>query len=327
MNFMMKTLVSLFVCSSVFAASHVGIVVKKQGKAELLVSPSSKVEGKGPHVLFEGKYYTLKKARLGLKVGNGSVVRTGKGAKLKIVYKNGDQMNVGEGTAYRVAWSKKKIKGKDDASTVSLMYGSLRGIVNKKGPRSGMKVKTKHAVMGIRGTDFHIGQAGTSGKSSVSVLRGKVAVSDAKKPKKAIEVSQGFSAELIKEVEQKNKSKDNKKSVASTLELSKTTKKELTSIQNDSVITQSKTDIVPEKVKKELAKLEKKAVENTLSDIKDYDPELYKSLKDRRIDDIDQINTVVVAKVEAKAPEKKVKVNIDDLNLGDNVYDKYFKVD
>jgi hypothetical protein len=305
------------------AASHVGIIVKKQGKAEVLTSPRSKVVGKGVHVLFEGKYYILKKARLGLKVGNGSVVRTGKGAKLKIVYKNGDQMNVGEGTAYRVAWTSKKIKNKSDASTISLMYGSIRGIVNKKGPRSGMKVNTRNAVMGVRGTDFHIAQAGSSGKSSVSVLRGKVAVSDILKPKKAIEVSQGFSAELKKEIRSK---KSKKKS--SIMELSKTTKNELTSIQSDSAIVASKDDEkVSNKVKMELVKLEKKAVENTLSDIKDYDPALYKSLKDKNISDIDQINSVVVAKVEETAPEKKVKVNIDDLNLSDDVYDKYFKVE
>ena len=64
MNLLLKTLASLLVCSSVMAASHVGIIVKKQGKAELLTSPSSKVTGKGPHVLFEGTYYTLKKVML-----------------------------------------------------------------------------------------------------------------------------------------------------------------------------------------------------------------------------------------------------------------------
>jgi hypothetical protein len=326
MNLLLKTLVSLLICSSVIAANHVGIIVKKQGKAELLTNPSSKVVGKGPHVLFEGKYYTLKKVRLGLKVGNGSVVKTGKGAKLKIVYKNGDQFNIGEGTAYRVAWTKKKVKGKSDASTVSLMYGSIRGIVNKKGPRSGMKVKTRHAVMGVRGTDFHIGQAGSAGKSSVSVLRGKVAV--VLKPKKAIEVSQGFSAELKKEVKNKTSKKSNSRKAASTMELSKTTKNELTSIQSDSKIVTSKTDEkVSLKVQKELVKLEKKAVENTLSDIKDYDPALYKSLKDKKITNIDEINNVVVAKVEETAPEKRVKVNIDDLDLGANVYDKYFDVE
>jgi len=328
MNLLLKTLVSLLVCSSVMAASHVGIIVKKQGKAELLTSPSSKVTGKGPHVLFEGTYYTLKKVRLGLKVGNGSVVRTGKGAKLKIVYRNGDQFNIGEVTAYRVAWSSKKVKGKSDASTINLMYGSIRGIVNKKGPRSGMKVKTRHAVMGIRGTDFHIGQAGSAGKSSVSVLRGKVAVADIFKPKKAIEVLQGFSAELKKEVKTKTSKKSKLKETASTMELSKTTKNELTSIQSDSAIVTSKDDEkVSLKVQKELVKLEKKAVENTLSDIKDYDPELYKSLKKRKISNVDEINNAVVAQVEESAPEKRVKVDIDNLNLDADVYDKYFNVE
>jgi hypothetical protein len=194
------------------------------------------------------------------------------------------------------------------------MYGSIRGIVNKKGPRSGMKVKTRHAVMGIRGTDFHIGQAGSAGKSSVSVLRGKVAVADIFKPKKAIEVLQGFSAELKKEVKTKTSKKSKLKETASTMELSKTTKNELTSIQSDSAIVTSKDDEkVSLKVQKELVKLEKKAVENTLSDIKDYDPELYKSLKKRKISNVDEINNAVVAQVEESAPEKRVKVDIDNL--------------
>lgn len=314
-------------CSTSMAANHVGVIVKKQGTAELLVSPSSKVVGKGPHVLFEGKYYTLKKVRLGLKVDNGSVVRTGKDAKLKIVYKNGDQFNIGEATAYRVSWKSDK-KVKDDPSTVDLMYGSIRGIVNKKGPRSGMKVKTKHAVMGIRGTDFHIGQRGTSGKSSVSVLRGKVAVADAELPSKKVEVAQGFSAELKTEVKNtKPNTKEKKVKAASTLAVVKTTKNDLVAIQKDSNIKENKEDKVTEKVKKELASLEKKAVENTLSDIKDYDPELYNAIKDKKIDDIDNINKVVVGKVFEKAPEKKVKVGIEDLNLEENAYDKYFKID
>ena len=76
----------------------------------------------------------------------------------------------------------------------------------------------------------------------------------------------------------------------------------------------------------ELPKLEVKAVENTLSDIKEYDPELYKNLKDKKIDDIDKINTVVVGKVFEKAPEKKVKPGFEDV-LEENAYDKYFKID
>uniref|UniRef100_UPI003568ECC5 hypothetical protein n=1 Tax=Seonamhaeicola sp. TaxID=1912245 RepID=UPI003568ECC5 len=64
MKFLILFNLLLAICSTTFAADHVGVIVKKQGKAELLVSPSSKVEGKGPHVLFEGKYYRLKDVRL-----------------------------------------------------------------------------------------------------------------------------------------------------------------------------------------------------------------------------------------------------------------------
>lgn len=309
--------------SSLYAASsHVGMIVKKQGKVELLTRPSNKADGPG-YVLFEGKYYKQTKIRLGTKLTNGSILRTGKGSKVKIVYKNGDQMNVGEGTAYQVSWSKKIIKGKNPGA-IDLMYGSIRGVINKKGPRSGIKIKTKQAVMGIRGTDFHIGQRGTSGKSSLSVLRGKVEVADKKNPKKKMEVAMGFSAEIQKEVKAQKKQKN-----TSLFQVAKTTKNELVEIQKESDIKQDKKDLAeaPKALKKQLAKLEKKAVENTLSDIKEYDPALYKSLKDKNIDDVDKINKVVVGKVFEKAPVKKVKIGIDDDELEENAYEKYFNID
>lgn len=312
MNFLMKTLVSLLLCSTTIAADHVGVIVKVQGNAELLADPSTKVIGKGPHVLFEGKYYQLQKMRLGLKVDNGAVIRTNKDSKVKIVFKNGDQFNIGEATSYRISWTAKKMNGKDDASTVDLMYGTLRGIVSKKGPRSGMKVQTKHAVMGVRGTDFYIGQKGTSGESSISVLRGKVSVTNALVKTKHIEVKQGFSAGVKKEERSMN--------------VEKTTKNDLVEIQKESTIKQNENQ-ASVVVQKELAQLEKKAVENTLSDIKEYDPALYNSLKDKKIDDVDKINKVVVGKVFEKAPEKKLKIGIDELNLDENAYEKYFKID
>lgn len=323
------SLVVILMSSSIYAASsHVGRIVKKQGKVELLTNPKNKVDGPG-YVLFEKKYYKQTKIRLGTKLTNGAILRTGKGAKVKIVYKNGDQMNVGEGTAYQVSWTSKKRKGKSDPGAINLMYGSIRGVINKKGPRSGVRIKTKSAVMGIRGTDFHIGQQGTSGKSSLSVLRGKVEVADKKNPKKKMEVAQGFSAEIQKEVKNHSKKNKKKKKAASLFQVVKTTKNDLVKIQKDSEIKQDKKDLesASKSVKKALAKLEKKAVENTLSDIKEYDPELYKSLKDKNIDDVDKINKVVVGKVFEKAPVKKVKIGIDDDELEENAYEKYFKID
>lgn len=332
----MKILLSLIVVlmsSSLMAASaHVGMIVKKQGKVELLNNPTKKANGPG-YVLFEGMYYKqAKKIRLGTKLTNGSILRTGKGAKVKVVYKNGDQMNVGEGTAYQVSWQSKTKKGKDPGA-INLIYGSIRGVINKKGPRSGIKIRTKQAVMGVRGTDFHIGQKGTSGKSSLSVLRGKVEIADKKNPLNKMEVYQGFSAEVQKEVKEEKVAKGGKKTVkkkeTSLFQVVKTTKNALVKIQKQSEIKQSKEDLAeaPKELKKEIAKLEKKAVENTLSDIKEYDPELYKNLKDKNVDDVDKINTVVVGKVFEKAPEKKVKIGIDDDELEENAYDKYFNVD
>jgi hypothetical protein len=341
MKSLILTLISTLLISSAFAQSkHVGMIVKRQGQVEILKNPGKKITGKGPHVLFEGLYYTVAKVRPGTKVENGNIVKTGKGGKIKVVFKNGDQYNVGEGTAYKVNWSRKgEKKGKKDASTISLMYGSLRGVISKKGPRSGLKVKTRNAVMGIRGTDFHIGQKGTSGTSSVAVLRGKVAVQDKENPKNEIQVEKGFSAEVAsapepevvvpKNTKVKAWKKPKKKAQPKAIQLVKTSKQELVAIQKDSKIVEDKKEQVKvsKEVKKQLAKLEEKAAENTLNDIKDYDPALYKQLKQKKIKDVDKINTVVVSKVFVAAPAKKIKPGFDDLDLDEDAYDKYFNIE
>lgn len=317
------SLLTLTIYSVTFASSnHVGMIVKKQGAVELLINPSKKADGAG-YVLFEKQFYKLKKVRLGTKVTNGSILRTGKGAKVKIVYKNGDQMNIDEGTAYQVMWSSKKVKGKNPG-VINLLYGSIRGVVNKKGPRNGVKIKTKQAVMGVRGTDFHVGQQGTSGKSTLTVLRGKVEMSDLKNKRKKVSVAQGFSAEL-KPSKTKKASKDNN----AKLQVSKTTKNALVKIQKVSSIKQSQKDLkqASKKLKNQIAKLEKTAVENTLSDIKEYDTKLYESLKNKNINDADKINTAVVGKIFKKAPVKKAKIDIDEDELEEDAYEKYFKID
>ena len=95
---------------------------------------------------------------------------------MKIVYKNGDQFNIGEGTSFEIKWKSNK-----SPPTGNLLYGSIRGIISKKGSRSGLIIKSKSAVMGVRGTDFNFTQRGTSGKSAISVIRGKVDVANIRK--------------------------------------------------------------------------------------------------------------------------------------------------
>jgi hypothetical protein len=311
-------LILIMFSASAFSQS-VGIVLKKKGKADLLTNPSSKFPaGQKNVVKYNNKYYQIKTVKPGTKVENGNVVRTGEKAKLKIVFKNGDQFNVGEGTEYEISWSRKKVKGKE-SSVLNLVRGSLRGIVEKGGPNSGMTIKTKNAVMGVRGTDFHVGQRGYKGKTSVAVLRGKVDVASTKAPEKKVNVEQGFTADLTAQKKMQNKTV-----------LAKTTKNELAFIQKESKISKKEAEIIEdEAIKKELEVLEKKAVEVTIKDIKTYQPELYEQIKDKKIEEVDTVNTLVVSQAFEKAPVKKAKKGFDEmeLNLDEDAYKKYFKID
>jgi hypothetical protein len=318
-----------FIFSLTTLASNVGTVIKKQGKAELLSDPSKSITGTGKKVLYEGIYYNLKKVRPGTKIKNGNILRTGSKSKVKIVYKNGDQFNIGEGTAYQINWKKGK-STESKASTVNLIYGSLRGIISKKGPRNTLRVKSKNAVMGVRGTDFHFNQKGTSGETSISVLRGKVDVSEVEKPEKVVKVQQGFSAEIKKETVTKITKGKTKKKTLSTFELVKTTKNELVEIQKSSKIIEKAEDKTKQvSVTKEIKELEKQAIKVTMDDIKEYQPKVYNELKGKDIQSVDTVNTVVVTQAFEKAPAKKTKKGFDelDIDLKDDAYKKYFKID
>jgi hypothetical protein len=59
---------------------------------------------------------------------------------------------------------------------IDLLYGTLRGIILKDGPRSGTQVRSRTIAMGVRGTDFQIGANDTNGYAKVTVLRGSVIV-------------------------------------------------------------------------------------------------------------------------------------------------------
>ena len=308
---MFKTLMLLILSFNIFASAFQGVIVRKQGNVEVLTNPSKAVNKKGKTILYEGTYYTLEKARLGMKVKNGNIIRTKNGSKARIVYRNGDQVNIGEGSTLKIYWEKKK-RTKKTESGYNLIYGKVRAIIKKDGPRSGSIVKTKSAVMGIRGTDFSVTQKGANSKTALAVIRGQVNFNDSKRPKKIIQVKQGFSAEV----------ENNKKKVAK-VSISKTTKKELIDIQEQSEVKKSK-EVQNTRLQKELSKLEAKASENTLEDIKTYEPELYKKLKKNKVNDIDKINKVVVGTLYVKAPKKKKKLSIDDIDLDENAYDKYF---
>ncbi|MGK0367601.1 MAG: hypothetical protein ACI9QD_000739 [Thermoproteota archaeon] len=322
---------------SLAAGKHAGILVRKSGAVELFLHPSKSVQGKGAHALFQGLYYTVKKnPRLGFKIPNGTVIKTGRKSKARIVYKNGDQFNVGEGTSYKIVSVVSK-KSKKGSTTVNLLYGKLRAIISKKGPRNNMKIKTNTAVMGIRGTDFYVNKTSSLKGAEVTVLRGMVEIKPKNKKLKTVKIQKGFTAKapkpkrIIKRKKSKLAAKIKQEvEVLEEVKVLITSKQELIVIQTQSVIKKeemSKKDkIATKKIAKILEKLEKKAVENTLDDIKVYDPDLYKKLKKDKVASVDVINTTVVKKMFKKAPDRPLKPGLE--NLGDDdVYERYFVIE
>lgn len=349
------SLTFLLLSSSLFAATHTGTISKMRGSVEVLSGGTKSVTGQGPHVKYNGLYYTLSKPGVGDKVNQGQIVRTGKASLARIIFDNGDQFMIGPGSEYSLNIPSKK---SDDSSLINLTRGKLRAIISKEGPRNKMKVETRNVSMGVRGTDFYVDAKGYN-RSDVSVIRGEVklkekpvekivkkAAEDIKvirkstEPKKEVTLKTGYSAQFtverkidqIVKDEKKNMKAEAKEVIETDLKVKKTTKEKLVVIQKNSVVQETpeerKVAKVNEEVKKKIETLEKKAVKVTLDDIKTHTPELYKKIKEeeKTVKNADQLSTKVVAEAYKEAP-KEEKISADDLEDlgGDDAYDRYFK--
>jgi hypothetical protein len=302
---------------AVESAPSVATLAQTEGKAQLFTHPSKKPHAgssvkEGTMAFFEGEYYLIQDAKVGNRVENGNIVRTLPGAQTKVIYDNGDQFYVGPGTAYRVSWNDKaKADNADKLDTkINLMYGRLRGVISKDGPRKKLQIRTRAATMGVRGTDFFIADNGPNGETEVSVLRGSVEVKPVNGSTQ--EIKTGMSA-----------------SVTQKLEVRETTKEDLNGIQKASTLP------VPQATPSaQIAELEKKAVNVTTQDIKTYQPEIYKQLAAElaQVSRAEQLNTklIEIASVKApSAPPKRRKPRITELKESDegDLYDKYFKME
>lgn len=324
---MYKAFIAFFVLTlSAVAAEQTGTLTQVQGEVTIFSQPSKTLpaaEAGVTRALYEGQYFVVKPAQVGNKIEKGNIVRTAPNGKARVVYDNGDQFNVGPGTAYKISWDS------DTATSntqVALMYGKFRGVVEKGGPRSKLQIRTQSAVMGVRGTDFFIAANGADKSTEVAIIRGQVEVkSDAPKAE-AVQVKAGQSAEIAAPVAAAAKSAP----VATKVELRPTTQEELKGIQKASKIDQAAS------TNAQAQALEKKAVDTTLKDIKATDPKLFNEIsnemKKNPNGDInavaDAVNTKSITqalKTAPKAPEnrKPFKSEIEDLEAG--AYNRYFK--
>lgn len=324
--------VAVLISLSAFADEHVGTLTQLEGLVQIFSHPSKTMPKEKPKdgtlALFEGEYYVVGKAKTGDSVENGNIVRTAPGAKARVVFENGDQYQIGSGTAYRVSWDAKTAERAKLQAKIDLMYGKFRGVVSKEGPRKKMLLRTPTAVMGVRGTDFFVEENSRTGESEFTIIRGVVEVAplvkDAKAPAPTpVEVKAGFSA-VVAEAPAKTET-------PKPVELRPTARDELRAIQKASEL--KAVEPPSKEVAAKVEGLEKKALESTLKEIREYSPELHAKLTANpgAAASIDRVNAASVeALVPAApkfAPKRRRKPMLKDLDSSDDshAYERYFK--
>jgi hypothetical protein len=184
MNILVSFLTFVFVipfgfCQNV-AATTSATITRLEGEAYILkpFSSGEKKMGKDLGTLskYEGKNYWHRSAQLGDHVEYGDHLRTAPQSKVYLTYPNGNQIQVAQGTIFEV----KKSEGEPQ---LQMNFGKIRAIINKKLPKGSNIVRTKSAVMGVRGTDFSV-QAKTENRNEteLAVYRGEVAMNGASIP-------------------------------------------------------------------------------------------------------------------------------------------------
>ena len=190
MKFLIMISLSILLSAKLMAASSDATITRMYGKVQLLLNPSKTKKGPSPHALYKGKYYNVKKAKKGMKFPTGSVIKTGKSSKAKIIYPNGDQVSIGSETFLKIS------HGKISKKILDLFSGSIRAIVEKKGHnRQRVEVRTKSMVMGVRGTDFYVDAHNENGDSTISVIRGHVEVTP-KVIAKKLDLKSGYTMDI-----------------------------------------------------------------------------------------------------------------------------------
>jgi len=133
--------------------------------------PHDSVPAGAFRVKYEGRFYLSRSVRVGDALPTGAWLRTLPGARARVVFTNGDQLNVGPSSFIKLESSK-------SGEAMDISYGLVRSIISKSGPRNRLRVRTFSATMGVRGTDFVV-ESRPSGMersmaTSLTLIRGSV---------------------------------------------------------------------------------------------------------------------------------------------------------
>ncbi len=277
---------------------YIGTVTELEGSVKIFSNPHEKLPtSPGVHVLYEGLYYDASTAKIGDTVDQKCIVRTAIRSKAGIVFANGDQIRVSPASATRMTWQK-------NDTSIELAYGAIRGVIEKGGPRSHLKVATRSAIMGVRGTDFFIANVGEH--TEVSILRGAVELKPTHEAAPIL-VATGQTGTI-----QGTKPPQTRP----------TTQEDLTHVMKTSHIIS--TAPITQAVEKKIIELQKQALTSTLQDIKATDPELFKKVSNQSLS-LNDLNAQSVAKIFEQAPKAAPKAKPLHLDEGDDPYEQYFQ--
>lgn len=126
----------------------------------------------------------------GDKIGESTIINTGSTGAVKLLMTDKTIVDLGPSSLFKVTEYKLN-QGSDRKVDVSLDYGQIRASVNQPVAEKGkFTIRTKAATMGVRGTEFVVtaalppkaGEPVPSTQTQVTVMKGRVDVSDIKTP-------------------------------------------------------------------------------------------------------------------------------------------------
>jgi len=259
------------------ADTHESTITSMNGKVMLLTKATTE---KGPTVKFEGQLYKMVIPSAGQKIRNGDLLRTFPASAARMVFTNGDQINLVAGSAYQISWKP------GQKPELKLLQGSMRSTVEPGGPQQGMTIRSRSAVMGVRGTEIFVEDAGTgaAARSNFVVLRGKAelrAIDSKGKAAPPVPITQGQVATVVAPppAPPRSTAPAQPGPLATSAApppaapvIQQASKEELTRAES-ALIIPPKTSSVP--LSDELRALEQKATRVVLADVKVHEPEVY----------------------------------------------------
>lgn len=154
-------------------------ITRIEGEAFILNYGNKRQTGPGPHYYYDGKYYSLKKAKVGDSLVAGNIIRTAALGRVRLVYRYGDYLDVGDDSYLRLRTFGTRHKQR---LVWRLDLGKVRGFIRQDNGLAGSLLQVQKVYTYLRNNEFYIG-VNHGGQAEYMALRGDMRlVTDPQKP-------------------------------------------------------------------------------------------------------------------------------------------------